>query len=104
MRGRDPDGEFLAEGGDPFVGQLVVDRHARMLSGGLSVGLSPALRVPGCRNTATNHPQKGDDTPIRFEKAEPAGFRDSGTASPVANEERGGSDGTGHSGAAGVTQ
>jgi hypothetical protein len=58
----------------------------------LAVGVddvgTPDPRVPKLLDPGANHPQKGDDTPGRFEKAELGG----------------GSYGTGHTGAAGVTQ
>jgi hypothetical protein len=34
-------------------------------------GPSPTLRGSRAAGTATDHPQKGDDSPGRFEKAEP---------------------------------
>lgn len=75
------------------------DRGGGEQQGG--AGLSPALgsRAAG---TATNHPQKGDDTPGRFEKAEPG--RVSRFWDIFAGRQGGGSHGTGHSGVVGVTQ
>lgn len=52
----------------------------------------PGPEGPKSTGTARNHPKKGDDTRRRFEKAEPV------------KVSRGGSHGTGHSGAAAVTQ